>query len=120
MSSNAELATCAVRSRLIDPESISTERGKAMKNTQIHQSQCSSNDRLLELEARREDIVRLWVEREQADTDTCLSVLKRLQYQRRQHGVQRAPGFRFLGASRVCKAGVDCLCMSFCLERDNR
>lgn len=68
----------------------------------------------LELEAPRDDVVHLWVQRNSADT--CLPALNKLLRYPKVQGNRVAQGYRFLGASRVRKAGVECLCMSFCLE----
>jgi hypothetical protein len=74
-------------------------------------------DQVLELKAEPEDIVRLWLARNEADPHACISMLDKLLH-RRAMGRGSAGGYRFLGACRQRKAGVDYLCMSFCLVRD--
>lgn len=70
-------------------------------------------DRRFELEVTADDVVRLWVDRNLSNTDGCLDALERLVRQRRPRRGRTPPVYRFLGACRDRRAGVDCLCMSF-------
>lgn len=76
-------------------------------------------DRRIELEVTRDDVVHLWVERNVSATDDCICVLERL-LRRRPGRRGEGRGYRFLGACRDRRAGVDCLCMSFCLVDGRR
>lgn len=69
----------------------------------------------LELAAPNGEIVHLWVQRKSAEN--CMPALDRLLRGLRMPDNRNTRGYRFLGASRVRKAGVECLRMSFCLQR---
>lgn len=73
----------------------------------------------LELHAAPGDIVRLWLNREAFQPNACESILETMLRPdpgiRRRRGIRHA--YRFLGLHRERKAGVEYLCMSFCVER---
>jgi hypothetical protein len=70
----------------------------------------------LERKVPSADVVRLWVARDKADARACLSALERL-VRSKPYQSRDITGYRFLGVSRARRCGVECLCMSFCLER---
>ncbi len=70
-------------------------------------------DHRLELNTAPDDIVHLWVDKNISNPKVYVPVLKALLDGGK--GAQlRRPRYRFLGAHRERKSGVDCLCISFC------
>jgi hypothetical protein len=91
-----------------------TRNAKGAKNTAAHRL---SGKQPLEREAPDTDVVRLWLSRDKADAKACLSALEHLVRSKPRYRRNDIAGYRFLGASKARRCGVDCLCMTFCLER---
>lgn len=94
-----------------------TRNPKGAKHAAAHHL---SGKQPLEREAPDTDIVRLWLARDKADAKACLSALEQLVCSKPRYRRNDIAGYRFLGASKARRCGVECLCMTFCLERRTR
>ena len=90
---------------------------RTAKRSRNAAAQRLSGNQPLECEVPGNDVVRLWMTRDKADVKACLSALEQLVKSKPRYRRSDIAGYRFLGASKAQRSGVECLCMTFCLER---
>jgi hypothetical protein len=73
----------------------------------------------LERQAAPDALVRLWLKPSLCEPGRYLALVNQL-LRAAGSGGAATSAYRFVGACRERKAGVDYVCMSFCVERDRR